>query len=109
MGPLEIVLAIVAAVGGLSGISGFVTARKAARKDEVDALTETISALQKENARLRACIEALEQKQIDQGAEVSALKASNSLLRARVEELEAENTRLKRRRNSRQGQAAGQE
>ena len=60
----EIAAIITAIVGALIGISGIfisaATSRRAAKKDEVDALCRMVETLQAENARLIARIETLE-------------------------------------------------
>jgi hypothetical protein len=55
---LSIVLTVIAALGGLSGIAAFITARSAARKDSVDALDTIIKNLREEVASLRGTLDA---------------------------------------------------
>jgi phage shock protein A len=64
---LSIVLTVIAALGGLSGIAAFITARSAARKDSVDALDTIIKNLREEVASLRGKVETLtaENKTLD--------------------------------------------
>jgi chromosome segregation ATPase len=50
---LTVILTAIAALGGLSGIAAFISARSAARKNDVDALDEIIDNLREEIASLR--------------------------------------------------------
>lgn len=84
MTQLEIVLAIVAALGGLGGLAAWRNSRTAARKADVEALATTVDKLQEENERLRRRIEELE--------------TENGRLRQRIEELEKENRGLQYQR-----------
>lgn len=67
MNTLTIILTAVAALGGLSGVAAFITARSAARKDAVDALDTIIENLREEVASLRGKVETLtaENKTLD--------------------------------------------
>jgi gas vesicle protein len=64
---------VITALGGLSGLAGFVTAvataiqsaknaRQSARQSEVDSLRKTVESLQSENVRLRDRVFDLEQE-----------------------------------------------
>ena len=59
MNTLSIVVTILAALGGLSGIAALITARSAARKDSIDALDMIIENLREEVASLRSKCEKL--------------------------------------------------
>ena len=59
MNTLTVVLTVVAALGGLSGVAAFISARSAARKDSVDALDVIIENLREEIASLRGKCEKL--------------------------------------------------
>ena len=54
MNTLNIVLTVIAALGGLSGVAALITARSAARKDTVDALDTIIENLREEIATLQS-------------------------------------------------------
>ncbi len=56
---IEIILTVIAALGGLSGIAAFITARSAARKDTVDALDTIIENLREEVASLQIKLQKL--------------------------------------------------
>lgn len=105
----EIAALLIGALGGLSGLAGFLTARNAAtginaaaRKTDVDALSATITALQVENARLRSCLTTVETEQASQKHQlanqvhkVAVMERDNQRLRQRVLDLETENAKLK--------------
>ena len=111
---MDNLLALLTALGGLAGLAGLVTAlasaRNAVRQSDLQALRDTIAALEAENTRLRACIEALEadrdadrRKIADLAGLVTALTAARNAvrqsdlqaLRDTIAALEAENTRLR--------------
>jgi len=60
---MDNLLALLTALGGLAGLAGLVSAlaaaRNAVKQSDLQALRDTIAALEAENTRLRACIEAL--------------------------------------------------
>lgn len=85
-------------------------AQSAADRATVDALTDTITSLQTENERLRACMAELEAKQGANDATIENLRKSieklqneNRTLRQRVGELENENHTLRKQREAGSG------
>lgn len=78
---------IITALGGMTGLAGLVTsvatARQSARKNELDALRETINELQEENKRMRDIM--------------AVLQDENMQLRVRINELDAENEQLRKK------------
>ena len=86
----------------LALLTALAAARNAVKQSDLQALRDTIAALEAENTRLRACIAALETDRDTDRREMSALsgqidslKRENGRLRRRIEELEAENEQLR--------------
>lgn len=112
---LEVLIAVIAAAGGGSGIAAFVSAlrsrravRGAARQADINALTMTIKALAAENKRLSVRVEELDCDLIVAKLAVAQLtdkvrlvEDENGRLRHRIEELERENCELKGKGNLR--------
>ena len=77
---MDNLLALLTALGGLTGLAGLVSAlaaaRNAAKLSDLQALRDTIAALEAENSRLRACIEALE---VERGGESAERRERHSL------------------------------
>jgi chromosome segregation ATPase len=94
----QIALLITAATGFISGLAGWLSSRRSARKVDVEALTTTVEALAAENKRLRECQE-------ERGRENEDLHKQIRLLRERQDGLVAENVDLRGRiRNLRERQ-----
>jgi len=79
-------------LGGLGGlataVAALVTARRAARKTDVEGLALELQEVRKENARLRAV-------QAEMQAIISGMRADEIDLRERVRVLECENSELR--------------
>jgi len=89
------IILLIGAVGGLAtGAAGLLTARRAARKTEVEALTLSVESLVLENERLRTRLAEFESK-------LKESQACEQELRARVKVLEDENGKLRRRMEKR--------
>ena len=74
---MDNLLALLTALGGLAGlVSALAAARNAAKLSDLQALRDTIAALEAENTRLRACIEALE---VERGGESAERRERHSL------------------------------
>lgn len=125
---IGIVLALLGAFGGLSGIAALRQAGTAARKSEVEQLQIALDWLSGENVRLRARLDEMEQdldatqslldatrvqldatrKMLEENqVQLGKYEAEVRRLRARVSELERENRRL-REQTEAEGEAEGE-